>query len=30
MVEAPSQSETDAVCDRLTDVVKAVLAAGGQ
>jgi phosphoglucosamine mutase len=26
MVEAPSRSETDAVCDRLSDVVKAVLA----
>jgi phosphoglucosamine mutase len=28
MVEAPSQSETDAVCGRLTDVVKTVLADG--
>jgi phosphoglucosamine mutase len=26
MVEAPSRSETDTVCDRLSDVVKAVLA----
>ena len=26
MVEAPSRAETDAVCDRLSDVVKAVLA----
>ena len=28
MVEAPSPEETDAVCDRLTEVVRQAIAAG--
>jgi phosphoglucosamine mutase len=28
MVEAPSQEETNAVCDRLTDVVTSILGTG--